>query len=586
MKIFKHTFRQKGSFSVNEFAQRARISLADTDHLSVISFLAICTGVIVALFISIFRLLIEEIQSLMLPGGGPENYEALTALLRFSLPVFGAVVLIILMRLFKTPIRVGVLHVMERMAYHEGHLPFKPLLLQFFGASIAIISGFSVGREGPSIHLGAAVSSLLGQRLLLPNNAIRSLVACGVAAAIAASFNTPLAGVIFAMEVILMEYTIIGFTPIILAAVSATVIHHLIFGSETVFSVPSFALQHTWELGLILILGLVIAIQTSLFIILTRKIIEFSSKYSLPIRFLFAGILVGLIAVFVPEVMSLGYDTVNLSIAGQLGLTSLLIIMLFKLLATSFSVGLGIPAGLIGPSLFIGAMTGSCFGLLAAHLLGDTSAHGFYAILGMGAMMGATLQAPLAALLAILELTGNLNSILPGMLAIISAHIFCRSLFKQESIFISQSRQLGLDYRHDPLSQSLRRVAVMSAVNTSYVLVQEELPRKACETALKSNPEWVIIRREAGNLLMPAIDVVRYLEENDQEEIVFTEIPSKRQELIPVPDTATLQHAKQLLDENNAQALYVIRRLSASADKIFGVLSYADIEKSYSIKSN
>lgn len=576
----------KASFSISNFVQKARLSLADADHLSAISFLAICTGVIVALIISVFRLGIEEVQLLIMHSGDPEGYEDLSVLFRFCLPIVGAIVLIAVMKMFKAPIRVGVLHVMERMAYHEGHLPFKPMLLQFLGASIALISGFSGGREGPGIHLGAAASSLLGQRLRLPNNAIRSLVACGVAAAIASSFNTPLAGVIFAMEVILMEYTIIGFAPVILAAVSATVIHHLIFGSETVFSVPSFALQNTWELGLIMVLGFVIAIQSSAFIIFTRHVTSFSSKYSLPIRFIASGVLVGLIGVFVPEVMSLGYDTVNLSIAGQIGLISLITIAVFKLLATSLTVGLGIPAGLIGPSLFMGAMTGGCFGILAANWVGDTSAHGFYAILGMGAMMGATLQAPLAALLAVLELTGNLNSILPGMLAIVSAHIFCRSLFKQESIFISQSRQLGLDYRSDPLSQSLRRVAVMSVVNTSYILVQETLPRKACEAALESNPEWIIIRREAGNLLMPSLDVARYLEENDDEEITFTEIPSKRLELIAVSDTATLQHAKKILDENEAQALYVIRRLSASADKIFGVLTYADIEKSYRMKSS
>ena len=586
MKRYNSLLWQKGVISLDEFINKARLSLAHADHLGAISALAACTGIFVGLIVSLFRLSIETIQIMFLAAGDPENYEALISITRLILPIIGATVLIVIAKLFRTQMRVGVMHVMERMAYHEGHLPFKPMLFQFISGAVAIISGFSVGREGPSIHLGAATSSLLGQRLRLPNNAIRSLVACGVAAAIAASFNTPLAGVIFAMEVILMEYTIIGFTPIIIASVSATVIHYLIFGDDTVFSVPAFALQNIWELGLIIFLGFLIGLQSTCFIVLTRRITAFASKYSLTIRYLSAGILVGLIGSFVPEVMSLGYDTVNLSIAGKIGLFTLLLIIVFKLIATSISIGLGIPAGLIGPSLFMGAITGSSFGLIVAQFVGDTSAYGFYAILGMGAMMGATLQAPLAALLAVLELTGNLNSILPGMLAIISAHLFCRSLFKQESIFISQSRQLGLDYRHDPLSQSLRRVAVMSVVNTSCALVQESLPRKACETIAESNPEWLIIRRDNGNLLMPTLDLARYLVENEDDEIVFTEIPSKRLELLPVSEESTLEHAKHLLDDSEADALYVIRRLSASADKIFGVITSADIEKSYRIKSN
>jgi CIC family chloride channel protein len=150
----------------------------------------------------------------------------------------------------------GVIHVMERLAYQEGYLPAKQAMMQFIGGAIAIISGHSVGREGPSIHLGSAAASLLGQWLRLPNNSIRTLVACGASAAIAASFNAPLAGVIFAMEVVKMEYTISGFTPVILAAVSATVLNRLVFESLPTFVVPELVLHSFWELGVIVGMGI------------------------------------------------------------------------------------------------------------------------------------------------------------------------------------------------------------------------------------------------------------------------------------------------------------------------------------------
>ena len=133
---------------------------------------------------------------------------------------------------------------MERLSYHQGYLGIRNLVLQYLGGALAIISGQSLGREGPAIHLGAATSSLVGQQLGLPNNTIRTLVACGTAAAIGASFNTPLAGVIFALEVVMMEYSLASFLPVILSAVSATAVTRAVFGTEIVFSVPNFQLTN------------------------------------------------------------------------------------------------------------------------------------------------------------------------------------------------------------------------------------------------------------------------------------------------------------------------------------------------------
>jgi len=217
-----------------------------------------------------------------------------------------------------------------------------------------------------------------------------------------------------------------------------------------------------------------------------------------------------------------------------------------------------------------------------------------YAMLGMGAMMGATLQAPLAALVALLELTANQNIILPGMLAIVSANLATRELFGYDSVYISQMRGMGLDYQNDPVAQSLRRLAVTSVMNSKFAMVQLVLTRKQAEAIMSDLPTWLIIKQDEGKLLMPAADLARYLEESHtdeavsgehrEKEIELLELPSKRRQLVPISSQATLQQALKILEESDAEALYVIKPLGSSADKIFGIVTRQMVEEAYRYK--
>jgi len=287
-----------------------------------------------------------------------------------------------------------------------------------------------------------------------------------------------------------------------------------------------------------------------------------------------------------PEVMGIGYDTVNAAILGDIAIISLLVILFAKIIATSLCIGFSIPAGLIGPAIFIGALAGGIIGKLVEMYDSSFSDAGLYAMLGMGAMMSATLQAPLAALIALLELTGNQNIIFPGMLAIVSANLAARELFKCDSIFMSQFRGLGLDYRNDPIAQSLRRIGVESVVNKAYVITEPVIQRDVAFNHLKESPDWLLIRREEGNQLMPATDLARHLKETEDEELDLLEIPAKRRQLVQVAIESTLQYAQQLLNESDAEALYVTRRLGTSADRIFGIITQEDIEKHYRVVIN
>jgi len=566
---------------------RTRSLLAGTRALFALSLLGLTTGIIAGSVIVLFRFSTEYSQILLLPGADPENYEALTWQMRLVFTTAGGLFLGLLFYFVsRVPLRIGVIHVLERLAYNEGNLPLKNLILQFIGGCVAIISGQSIGREGPSVHLGAASASLMGQTLHLPNNSIRTLVACGAAAGIAASFNTPLAGVIFAMEVILMEYTIVGFTPVILAAVSATVMSRLVFDTEPLITVHVVELNSFLELPIIVIMGLFIGALAAGLIRLTGILTKFGQRFDIWLRMSLAGFGVGLIAIVSPEIMGIGYDTVDAALLGQLGIPILILILLTKMLATALCVGFSIPAGLIGSAIFIGAMAGGIIGVLVKHFTTNLSEVSLYVMLGMGAMMSATLQAPLAALLALLELTGNQNIIFPAMLAVVSSNLSARELFKSDSIFLSQFRIFGLDYRNDPIAQSLRRIGVESVLNKAYVMTEPVIQRNVAINHLKEAPDWLIIRREEGNQLMPATDLARNLEETNDEEIVLLEIPAKRRQLAKVSIESTLQHAQQQINDTDAEALYVTRKLGPSADRIYGIITQEDIEKHYRVVSH
>jgi H+/Cl- antiporter ClcA len=513
-----------------------------------------------------------------------ENYEALHPLLRFILPILGGLLLgLIFLRFSKGMYVLGIPRVMERLIYHQGHISLRGFLLQFFGAAIAIFSGHSVGREGPHVFLGAASGSLLGQYLSLPNNSIRTLVGCGTAAAISASFDTPLAGVIFALEVIMMEYTLISFIPIMLAAVSANSISLIVFDGERVFDTAIIELGSLHELIFILLLGLAAGVASMAYVSLIQLISDKTKSMTFWMRTAAAGVLIGLIALAVPEVMGIGYDTVNQILNGELAYHLILILVVMKIVATAVSIGLGIPGGTIGPALFIGAAVGGVIAPLPGLIFeGHVSDPGVYALIGMGAVMGAALQAPLAALTAIIELTHNPEIIMPGMLAIVIASLVKSEVFGKSSMFYTLLEATGLNYHTDPVMQSLRRIGAASFMNRNIAQVQPILHRDAARMILDNNPDWIVIKGKQEQMaLMPAVDLLRILEQQDEEELDLLSLPATRYELTALRMQATLQEALELLDNSQAEALYIEWYDEDHYWRIQGVLTRPLIESAY-----
>jgi len=562
-----------------------RLRLAHPEALLLLSLLGLVSGVLAGSIIVAFRVLVEGTQAALLPGGEPESYESLVWWARLSFPLVGGLAIgLLFVRLAKTGHVVGVARVIERLAYHQGHISLRELVLQFIGAVFAIVSGHSVGREGPNVFLGAAGASLLGQHLGLPNNSIRTLVGCGTAAGIAASFNTPLAGVIFALEVVMMEYTLASFIPVILAAFSADAISVYFFGPEPVSRLLGVTPISLGEIPLIVLLGLFIGGVAAAFNQSLESLASHTGHLPIWVRTTLAGLLVGLCGLILPEVLGIGYDSVEAMLQGQLAAGLLAALVAGKLVATACSVGLGIPGGLIGPSLFIGAAGGGLVGFSALSLFPEIDlSPGLYSLLGLGAMMGASLQAPLAALTAMVELTHTPQIIMPGMLAIVIATLVTREVFGKGSVFQSVLKGSGMDRVTSPVLQALRRVGVASVMERRFARCERTLARTDAEAVLRDAPEWLLFPVSPEKLtLLRAVELARHLRESERsDEVDLMEIPGKRLEATSIHLEATLQEAVEKLARSGAEAAYVERMIAPTFYRTYGVLTRDHIETAY-----
>ena len=569
--------------------EQIRLTLSHPDALLMLVMIGLLAGVLSGGVIVLFRLAVEGTLAGVLPGGHDENFEGLPGWLRLFLPILGGLAIGLLFhKAANGQTLMGVGRVLERLTYHQGYIGFREFLLQFAGAAIALVSGQSVGREGPHVYLGAAAGSLLGQRLSLPNNSIRTLVGCGVAAAIAASFNTPLAGVIFALEVVMMEYTLVSFLPVMLAAVSGNAVSIFFLGSAPAFVVPALEMGSLQEMPAVVMLGLMTGTIAACFIHLSQLFSRYGRPYPFWWQTTMAGLVVGVCALFAPEVMGVGYDTVTSALLGEYALPALLLILCCKVIATSACGGFGVPAGMVGPSLFMGAIIGAVAGNLMNFWFPEVSSSTtFYVLLGMGAMMGASLQAPLAGLTAMLELTYNPAVVMPGMLAIVVANLTASELFGKESIFISLLRSSGFDYRTSPVLQALRRVGVGSVMKKHFVQHDRTISLEEVEELLSEKPEWLLIEEEGNPVaLMRAVDLARYIqnaeaEEGGMEEIDLMEIPAWRAQAAPIRLQASLQEALELLDGQLVESLYVESKSSTGRHRIYGVLTREHVESAY-----
>lgn len=557
--------------------------LTNYDSVLAYSVLGIVGGVASGAMILLFETAIIQLAAVWGVGDEGDGFEALPRFMHFALPVCGALVLGTAYHFIRGEDReTGIVHVLSRMHSHYGVLPARNALVQFIGGTVALASGQSGGREGPGVHLGGAINSLLGQRLGLPHNSLRVLIACGTAGGIAAAFNTPLAGVIFAMEVIVAEYTVVGFIPVMLAAVSASAVSRTLATGGAAFSIPTLQLNSLLEIPYVIMLGIVCGISVVAFIRISKFATRFS-KWNVILRFTLAGAITGTLALAVPEIMGIGYDTLNLALHGELALGALAVIAIAKLLATAISCGAGLPIGIIGPNLLIGGCIGGALGLLGSQFMpGLASDPILYIVIGMGAAMGAAMNAPLAAILAVIELTHSISIGMPAMLAIVAATLTSSGVFSQRSVHQTMLRQMQRIVPSDPLNQMLHRTSATSIMDSRVVQVPTTLSEQDREPLLEFSPTWCLVTRDQEDLyLVQGSELLGWLQETDSsEEVDITESDIRRWTVTSAPVQASLRQAMDNIVRDTAEVACIYDRSRSSGKQILqGVVTRESIEK-------
>jgi len=570
---------------VRESLKNYRRYLANHDSAMAYAVLGVVGGVASGLVVLAFELAIRSVARMFGVGGDGEGFEDLPRWMAFALPAAGASILGVFYMLLKPADReTGIVHVISRMHSHYGALPLRNALLQFGAGAFALGTGQSGGREGPGVHLGAAINSLLGQAMALPSNSLRTLIACGTAGGIAAAFNTPLAGVIFAMEVIVAEYTVAGFIPVLLAAVAASAVSRSLSGGDgALLGIPMVELNSLWEMPYILLLGFACGAAAALFVRVLRLTAQYS-HWPVATRFALAGCFTGAIALAMPEVLGLGYDSLGRILDNQLLLGTLLLLALCKILATAVSCGAGLPVGLIGPSLLIGACIGGAVGS-AAHLLqpGLASDLPLYIAIGMAAAMAATLNAPLAAMLAVIELTHSIDIAMPAMLAIVAACLTNTGILQQRSAYAQILLQLQRVVPGDPLTRLLHNTDVTATMDVRVVRVPILLAKGDLVPLLESTPVWCLVEREGEDLyLVRGDELIPWLQQalaaSETADLAGAAI--RRWSIAPVPLQASLRQAMDTLRASTAEAVCVYERSRATGKQVLhGVVTRDSIEK-------
>ena len=420
-----------------------RLSLAELrrseNQLSIL--LSIVVGALVGLVIVAFILLTGRLSAGMYPAGG-------AGWRRILVPTLGSLITgWLLWRFFPSARGSGIPQTKAALVINDGKISFKTVAGKFLCCSASLASGVALGREGPSVQVGAGLASVLARAAGLSKEQVKALVPIGCSAALAAAFNTPIAAVLFTLEEIIgdLHATVLGTA--VLASATSWIVLHLVLGDEPLFHVAGYHLQNMLELGIYGLLGVVGGLGSVVFIKLLLQIrLRFARlpKTTIWLQPAVGGLTVGLIGYFVPDVMGVGYNYVEKVLNGDVVVKTVVLLGVLKIIATATCYSSGNAGGIFGPSLFIGAMMGASVGGVAHHFFpASTAGPGAYALVGMGTAFAGIVRTPLTSVIMIFEVTRDYTIIVPLMISNLIAYYISHRL-QPEPIYEALAHQDGI----------------------------------------------------------------------------------------------------------------------------------------------
>jgi CIC family chloride channel protein len=477
----------------------------------------------------------------------------------------------------------GVPEVMDAVALKNGLIRKRLVVVKSLASAICIGTGGSVGREGPIVQIGSAIGSAIGQLLKVSAQRMRTLVGCGAAAGIAATFNAPIAGAMFSLEIILAEFGVATFSPIVISAVVATAVSRHYLGDIPAFAVPAYELVSVWEFPFYISLGLICGAVGVTFIRTLYAGEDLFERLRFPeyLKAMVGGLILGVVALQFPHILGVGYGTIDLALTGSLAWWLLFLLVGVKILATAITIGSGGSGGIFAPSLFLGAAAGGGYGLLIHHWLPTiTASPGAYAIVGMGALVSATTHGPITAILMLFEMTGDYKIILPLMLAAITATLTAGQLLN-ESIYTLKLSRRGVDIRAGREANILKSMRVADVMNTDVETVGEgwSLSRLAIMISKSKHNSFPVL--SADQRLVGILSFKDYSEALFNEDlmhlVVARDIATTR--LVIVSANDNLYDTLERLSRRDFATLPVVSETDPS--QLVGVLSRRDILRAY-----
>lgn len=550
------------------------------DQLALV--LSVVLGALVGLVVVAFILLTGRISARMYPAGG-------AGWRRILVPVLGSLSTgYLLWRYFPNARGSGIPQTKAAIFINDGRITFRTVFGKFFCCSASLASGIALGREGPSVHVGAGLASVVGRNLGLSAKQVKALLPAGCSAALAAAFNTPIAAVLFSLEEIMgdLHATVLG--SVVLSAATSWIVLHLVLGDDPLFHVPGYQLVHPAELGVYAVLGVVGGLGSVAFVKLLLGLRQWFMrlpKWTAWLQPVAGGLTVGLLGYFVPEVLGVGYNSVEKVLNGNIVVKLVVLFAVLKIVATAVCYASGNAGGIFGPSLFIGAMIGAGVGGVAHALFPtETAGPGAYALVGMGTAFAGVVRTPWTSVIMIFEITRDYTIIVPLMISNMIAFFISQKLQK-EPIYEALSHQEGIYLPTAEARFQAERIQVQQTMRLQPVSFSADNQAGAILAQIKNSglDAWPVVSDDGLRGMVRNREIEQVVANGGENKKLWEILNGHRMfgEVPYVHPDHSLSLAMERMGASGANVLPVVSR--ANLRQLIGVVVLDDILNTYGV---